>query len=158
MHQLNANEHDGRARDEGWEDLLENSGRGEGHADFQESAACCSAENRAVTIWTGELLASWGRWAVSCCVHLAQGACCNRNCGETGTDDGDQTGADVVWSPPDVEAGDLNRGQDTTDDQGCGNEISLLIKSQIGGIGKNDWCWKKSQEMTSLHLISNTYG
>jgi hypothetical protein len=52
--------------------------------------------------------------------------------GETGADDGDQAGADVVSGAPDVEAGDLHGGEDAGYDEGGGDEVALLVGSEVG--------------------------
>lgn len=87
LHELDADEHDGRAGDERWENLLEQARRGEGHENFEKSTACCGTKDRAVAVRARELLTSGRGWAVSCCVHLAESSCSDGDGGEAGADD-----------------------------------------------------------------------
>jgi hypothetical protein len=73
---------------------------------------------------------------------LAEGAGGDGNGCEGGTDDGNQAGADVVRGFPDVEAGDLDGGEDAADDEGGGDEVALLVEGEVGGVGEDDWGWE----------------
>lgn len=91
--ELDADEEDGGARDEGREDALEELGRGERHEDFEQGADALSAEDGAVALGAGQGVAVGVRRAVAVGVHLAKGAGGDGNGGEGGTDDGDQASA-----------------------------------------------------------------
>jgi len=117
LDEFDADEEDGGTGDERGKDLFEDAWAGKGHGNLEEGAACGCAEDGPVAIGAGQFCAVSCGWTVSRCIHLGECASGNGNGGEGGSDDRDQARADVVWGPPDVAAGDLDRGQDAADYQ-----------------------------------------
>ncbi len=111
----------GGAGDQGGEDFFQDGGFGEGEADLEEGAETGGPQQGAVAAGARELPPVRGAGAVARGVHLGESARGDGDDGEAGADDGDQARADVVGGLVDVEAGDLDGGEDAADDQRGGD-------------------------------------
>lgn len=65
-------------------------------------------------------------------VHLGQRTCRDRNNSERSTDDRDQASSDEIRRFVNVEASDLDAGQDPADNQGCGYHVLSDPGRKIG--------------------------
>ena len=94
--QTHANQHDGRTGDDGREDLPKSLRREERQGDFNERTAGCRTKERTVGLWAGELGTICSEFAVSVRIHLRECSRGDGDDGEGGSDNRDETSANVV--------------------------------------------------------------
>ena len=96
LDELDADQEHGGTGDDGREDLEHDLGRYEGDEDFEEGAACGGADDGAVALRARKLVPFVVCGAEPVGVHLRQSSLCDGEDGERSSDDGNQTGADIV--------------------------------------------------------------
>jgi len=127
--EMNTNEQYSWTGNQGREDLLKDTRTGEGHADFEQSAYSARTEDSSVAVRARESCAIRSSRAKSGRVHLAEGTGRHGNSRKRSSDDGNQAGSDIVGGLPDMEARDLNRGQDSANYERSGDEVALLFRT-----------------------------
>lgn len=117
LDEVDADEHDGGTGDQWREDAFEDAWRRKGHEDFDQRADALRAQDGAVAVRTGEFGSVGGGGTEACVVHLREGTGCDGDGRKRRADDADESRSDVVVGAVYVEAGDLNHGEEATDDQ-----------------------------------------
>ena len=104
----------------------------EGQANLKKRAQASGSNQRTIAVRAWQLRSIRARRTKSCCIHLRKGPSGHRDNGEACSDDRDQSSANIIRRFIDVESSDLNRRQNSTDDQGCRHQILRVVCSQGG--------------------------
>lgn len=129
--QVDADEHDGRARHDGREDAQDELGRHERDEDLEQGADGGGAKDGAVGVGTRQRRAIGGGRAEAVGIHLRKGPRRYRDDGEGDPHDGDEARADVIWCPADVEPRDLDGRQKARDNQRGRHEILRHLRVEV---------------------------
>lgn len=74
---------------------------------------------------------------------MAKSSHSNGDGGEGCADDREEAGAKVIGRAFDMETGDLDAGEETGDNEGCGNEVAGVVGAEVGAARAGDedgWC------------------
>ncbi|KAG7867032.1 hypothetical protein KL918_003227 [Ogataea parapolymorpha] len=139
LDQRHTNEQHHRPRHDGGENALQQRWRQEREQHFKQTAHGRRAENGTVSVRTWQLRAVAVHGTNARAIHDWKSFADNANGGERRAHNGHQPGANVVGSVRDLETGDLDRRQQTRNDERARHQILLVISTQVGESANDDW-------------------